>query len=112
MSYQHAFLEKNIKIGEFLWSHFNTEDGRENNIFDTLCFTISRKVKSQLKCKEKICAVYEQTCRKWFAKFHARRFSLDDSPESGRLVEAGSDQNQDINWEQSTLHYEGESRHT
>ena len=68
--------------------------GGKSNIFSILCFTISRKVKSQLKCKEKIFAVYghgavsDQTCQKWFAKFCARGFSLDDSPESGRLAEA------------------------
>ena len=46
-----CIFRKKIKIGEFLWSHFNTEDGRENNIFDTLCFTISRKVKKKNECK-------------------------------------------------------------
>ena len=28
----------------------------------------------------------EQTCQKWFAKFHAGDFLLDDNPQSGRLV--------------------------
>ena len=32
------------------------------------------------------------TCQKWFAKFHAEDFSLDDAPWSGRPVEVGSDQ--------------------
>ena len=32
------------------------------------------------------------TCQKWFAKFHAGDFSLDDSPWSGRPVEVDSDQ--------------------
>lgn len=41
--------EKNIKIGEFLRSHFNTEDGRENNIFDILYYF--KKGKKTLKCK-------------------------------------------------------------
>ena len=46
----------------------------------------SRKVKMQLKCKKKIYAVYGEgavtdwTCQKWFAKFHAGDFSLDDVP--------------------------------
>ena len=45
-----------------------------------------------------ICAVYgkgavtDQTCQKWFAKFHAGDFSLDDAPQSGRPVEVDSDQ--------------------
>ena len=52
----------------------------------------------QLKLKKKICAVYgegavtDQTCQRWFAKFRAGGFSLDDAPWSGRLVEVDSDQ--------------------
>ena len=44
-------------------------------MFGILCFIISRKVKTQLKCKKKtsaVCgegAVTERTCQKWFAKF-------------------------------------------
>ena len=40
-----------------------------------LCFIISRKVKTQLKCKKTICAVYrkgtviDRTFQKWFVKF-------------------------------------------
>ena len=43
-------------------------------MFGVLCFFISRKVKTQLKNKKKICAVCgegamtEQTCQKWFVK--------------------------------------------
>ena len=44
--------------------------------FPQLCFIISRKVKTQLKCKKTnfcaVCgegAVTDQTCQKWFAKF-------------------------------------------
>ena len=62
----------------------------KNHIFDILGFIFSRKVKTQLKCKKKnkkkICAVYGEgavtdgTCQKWFVKFHAGDFSLDDAP--------------------------------
>ena len=51
----------------------------------------------QLKQK-KICTVYGQgavtkrTCQKWFAKFRAGDFSLDDAPGSGRPVEVDSHQ--------------------
>ena len=31
-------------------------------------------------------------CQKWFAKFHGGNLSLDDAPQSGRLVEVNSDQ--------------------
>ena len=63
---------------------------------------ISRKVKTQLKDTQKnICAVCgegavtDQTCQKWFVKFHAGDFLLDDAPWSGRPVEV--DREQDIN---------------
>ena len=46
-------------------------------------------------------------CEKWFAKFHAGDFSLDDAPWAGRPVEVDSDQ-----IEQSTLYRAGDSRHT
>ena len=63
-----------------------------------LCSIISRKVKTQLKRKKKICAVCgegamtDQTCQKWFVKFHAGDFLLDDAPQSGRQVEVDRDQ--------------------
>ena len=37
-------------------------------------------------------AVTDQTCQKWFAKFRAGDFSLDDAPWSGRPAEVDSDQ--------------------
>ena len=37
-------------------------------------------------------AVTDQTCQKWFAKFHAGDFLLDDAPWSGRPDEVDSDQ--------------------
>ena len=37
-------------------------------------------------------AVIDQTCQKWFAKFHAGDFSLDDAPRSGRAGEVDRDQ--------------------
>ena len=53
----------------------------------------------QLKCKKKkICAVCGedaetyQICKKWFTKFRAGDFLLDDAPQSGRPVEIKSDQ--------------------
>ena len=50
------------------------------------------------KKKKKICAVYGEgavidwTSQKWFAKFRAGDFSLDDAPRSGRPVEVDSNQ--------------------
>ena len=57
-----------------------------HNIFGILYFIVSRKVKTQLKCKRKICAVYgegavtDRTGQKWVVKFCAGHFSLDDVP--------------------------------
>ena len=34
----------------------------------------------------------DQTHQKWFAKFHARYFSLDNAPRPGRPVEVDSNQ--------------------
>ena len=69
-------------------------------LFGILCFIISRKVKTQLKCKKKkkICAVYgegavpDRTCQKWIAEFHAADFLLDDAPQLRRLVKIDSNQ--------------------
>ena len=53
--------------------------------------------KTQLKQK-KVCAVYgegaviDRTCQKWFVKFRAGDFLLDNAPRSGRPVEVDGDQ--------------------
>ena len=67
--------------------------------FQHICFIISRKVKTQPKRKKKkICAVYgegavtDRMCQRWFVKFRAGDFSLDNAPRSGRPVEVDSDQ--------------------
>ena len=60
---------------------------------------------------KKICAVYgegtvtDQTCQKWFGKFCAGDFSLNDAPRSGRPVEVNSD-------EIETLYHVGDSWYT
>ena len=56
-----------------------------------------KKGKNATEMHKKIYAVYregavtEQTCYKWFVKFRAEDFSLDDAPWSGRPVEVNSD---------------------
>ena len=58
----------------------------------------SQKGKSSTEMHKNICAVYGEaavtdgTCQKWFAKFCAGDFSLDDAPWLGRPVEVDSDQ--------------------
>ena len=57
-----------------------------------------KKSKNATEMQKKICAVYgegavtDQMYQKWFAKFHAGDFSLDDTPWSSRPVEVDSDQ--------------------
>ena len=68
-------LKKVSKLVNFWCSHLNIEDGKIHNILGILCFIISRKVKTQLKHKNKICAVDGEgavtgrMCQKWFVKF-------------------------------------------
>ena len=70
----------------------------KRNIFSILCFVISRKVKTNRNAKKKIYAGYgegavtDQMCQKWFEKFCAGDFLLDDAPRSGKPVEVDSDQ--------------------
>ena len=55
-----------------------------------------KKGKNTTETQKRICAVYgegavtDQMCQKWFAKFHAGDFSLDDAPWSGTPVEVGT----------------------
>ena len=48
--------------------------------------------------QKEICAVYgegavtDRTCQKWFVKFHAGDFSMDDAQQSGRPVEVDNNQ--------------------
>ena len=57
-----------------------------------------KKGKNATETHKKICAVYgegavtDQMRQKWFGKFHAGDFSLDDAPREGRPVEVDSDQ--------------------
>ena len=56
-----------------------------------------KKGKKSTEMKKKLCmygegAVTDQMCQKWFVKFRAGDFSLDDAPRSGRPVEVDSDQ--------------------
>ena len=57
-----------------------------------------KKGKNVTEMREKMCAgcgegaVPDRTRQKWFAKFRAGDFSLDDAPHSGRAAEVDSDQ--------------------
>ena len=53
--------------------------------------------KNATEMQKVICAVYgegavtDRTCQKWFEKFRAGDFSLDNAPRSGRPVEVDND---------------------
>ena len=57
-----------------------------------------KKGKNTTETQKKICVVYgegavtDQTCQKWFVKFRAGDFLLDDAPRLGRPVEVDSNQ--------------------
>ena len=57
-----------------------------------------KKAKNATEMQKKICAVYgegaviDRMYQKWFAKFRAGDFSLDDAPRSGRPAEVDRDQ--------------------
>ena len=98
LSYQRAFKKRLFKISEFLCSHFNIEDERKKaTVFSMLCFIISRKVKTQLKCKKNFVQCVEKVpwlierVRSGLQSF-VLEISLDDAPRSGRPVEVDSDQ--------------------
>ena len=56
------------------------------------------KGKNATEMQRKMCAVHgegavtDRTCQKWFVRFHAGDFSLDDAPWSGRPFEVDSNQ--------------------
>ena len=68
----------------------------EKKHFQCLCFIISRKVKMQLKQDSySVWRRYDdcRICQKWFAKFHAGHFVLDDThTQSVKPVEVDSDE--------------------
>ena len=73
-------------------SHFNIEDGRKYATFPAYYALLFQKGKNATGTHtEKICAVCgegpvtDRMCQKWFAKFHAGDFLLDDAPRSGKI---------------------------
>ena len=93
-----AFKKRLIKIGEFLCSHFNIEDGRKKQHFQHIMLYYFKKGKNTTETQKKIFTVYgegavtDRMCQKWFAKFHVGDFSLGNAPQSGTPVEVDSDQ--------------------
>ena len=79
-------------------SHFNIEERGKKQHFCHAVLYYFKKGKNTTETQKKICAVYgegavtDQTCQKWFEKFHAGDFSLDHAPRSGRPIEVDSDQ--------------------
>ena len=70
----------------------------EKQHFRPIMLYYFKKGKNATETQKTICAVYgegavtDRTCQKWFAKFGAGDFSLDNAPRLGRPVEVDSDQ--------------------
>ena len=81
-------------------SHFNIEDGRKKRHSWHLLLYYFKKGKNttDTHTHTQICAVYgagavtDGMCQKWFVKFHAGDFSLDDVPPSSRPIEVDNNQ--------------------
>ena len=75
-------------MGEFLCSHFNTEDGRKYAPFLAHYALLFQEGKNATKTQKETCAVHgegaatDRTCQKRFAKVRAGGFSLDEAPRS------------------------------
>ena len=74
---------------------FKTEENKQH--FCHIMLFYFKKGKNATEAQKKICAVYtegavtDQTCQKWFAKFCAGDFSLDNAPWPGIPVEVDGD---------------------
>ena len=71
---------KFIKIGQFFCSHFNTKDGRRKPTFLAYYALLFKKGKNVTATPKKRCVqcTEKRLCQKWFVKFHAADFLLDD----------------------------------
>ena len=54
-------------------------------------------------------AVTDQTCQKWFVRFCAGDFSLDDGPRLGRPVEVDSNQIDTLTGNNHVIYHTGDS---
>ena len=72
------------------------EDKKQH--FQHILLYYFKKGEDATETQKQICEVYgegavtDRTCQKWFVKFRAGNFLLDDTPWSGRQVEVDSDQ--------------------
>ena len=85
-----ACIKKNIKIGEFLCSHFDIEDGSKYATFLTYNALLFQERYKYKWNPQKTCAVYGEgavadwMCQKWFAELRAGDFLLVNAPQSDR----------------------------
>ena len=61
-----------------------------------MLYYFNKRKKATEMQKKKSCAVTDWMCGKWFVKFHAGNFSLDNAPWLGRPVEVDSDQTETL----------------
>ena len=100
--------KKKSKLVNFCGAILLVKMEENRQYFQYIMLIISRKVKAQRKRKKRSVqkrgegAVTDWKCQKWFAKFRAGDFSLDDAPQSGRPLQVHSDQTE--NNQSSTMH--------
>ena len=115
LSYQRAFKKKTSKLVNFCVAILILKMEEKKATVWHIMLYYFKKGKNATETHKKICAVCGEgavtdwTCLKWFAKFLAGDFLLDDAPWSGRPVEVDSDQIETLI---ETLYHTGDSRHT
>ena len=94
-----AYIFKSLsKLVNLYVAILNIEDGRKKQHFWHIVHYYFRKGKTTTAMQKDICAMYgddavtNRTFQRWFAKFHAGDFSLDDTPWLSRPVEVDSSQ--------------------
>ena len=71
--------------------------GEKMQHFHPIMLYYFKKGKNAIEMQKKMCAVYgegavtDRMCQKWFVKFHAGDFSLDNAPQSGSCLLYTSD---------------------
>ena len=95
---QCAFFKKTSKLVTFCVAILILKMEENKQHFWHIMLYCFKKGKNDAERQKKICAVYgesavtDRMCRKWFTKFCAGDFSLENAPQWGRPVEVDSDQ--------------------
>ena len=87
------YIKKTSKLVNFCVAILILKVGENTEHFQCIFFCYFKKGKNANEMQKEICAVYREgavtdgTCQKWFVKFCAGDFSLDDASQYGRATE-------------------------